>query len=324
MNFLRSAAQGARVLLGLGLAACFCVQARAGYNSDLLVSDLNTGKLFAFDSASGALQGTFGGSPYLTNPRGIAVGQDGNIYAGDALSNAVQEFDGTTGAFIKTFVPAGSHGLSYIYGMIFDPSGNLYVASANSNTVVEFASDGTYLRTFGAGSPLAGTTGLAFGPDGKLYVASSLSSQILVFDPATGNYLGTFGPQIYQISGLAFGNGHLYVASGIPGSNAFGILNLDGSVFASFNDTMHLLTPGGMVVGPDTKLYIASYGNGNVVRYNADGSYDTTLVQGSGVGLSGPIYVALAGVPEPSSVALLGVGALGIAVIARRRSATAS
>ncbi|MEG7521656.1 MAG: hypothetical protein M3H12_00930 [Chromatiales bacterium] len=40
--------------------------------------------------------------------RGITFGPDGNLYVSDASLDAVQRFDGTTGAFIDFFV--GSSG----------------------------------------------------------------------------------------------------------------------------------------------------------------------------------------------------------------------
>ena len=44
-----------------------------------------------------------------------------------------------------------------------------------------------------------------------------------------------------------------------------------------------LLSPYGIKVGPDGKIYVASYGNNRVLRYNADGSFDTIFAQGNGL-----------------------------------------
>jgi MYXO-CTERM domain-containing protein len=304
------------------ICCCLVVASRAhgGFASDILVTDLNNGNFKVFDPTTGNLLGTFGAG-HLVNPRGITGGPDGNIYVNDVSTHSVQEFSGTTGAWIKQFVPAGD-GVGYPYGMTFGPNGDLYVASYITNTVVEFRlSDGATERTIGTGSSLQVPTGIAFGPDGNLYVGSSLNTQILVFNPNTGAFIKNFGPGILQISGMAFGNGYLYVAAGQPGSSAFGILDATtGAVVAAYNDTTHEKTPGGLYVGLDGKLYLASYGTDSIDRYNADGTFDTVFINGAAVGLSGPIYIAgPALVPEPSSLVLAGFGVVGLAGLAVRQ-----
>lgn len=320
----RSGLRRIRVLaVAVVLVAGLSAEASADFTNNLFVADLNNKLAFGFDIKTGASNGSFGGAN-LTGPRGIAVGPDNNVYVSDVGTKSVVEFNGATGAFIKTFVSSGSGGLNFPYGMMFGPDGNLYVSSQATNQVLEYnGSTGAFIKAIGAGSPLNSPIGLAFGPNGDLFVASSMSSngQVLEFNPTTGTYVGVFGPGVQQVSGLAFGNGVFYVASGIPGGAAFDVRNAtNGSIITSINDPAHLNTIGGLVVGADTKLYIASYGTGNVVRYNADGTFDKIFVTGSSVGMSGPIYLAL-GVPEPSSMALLAIGAFGLAGVALRRKA---
>jgi len=80
-----------------------------------------------------------------------------------------------------------------------------------------------------------------------------------------------------------------------------------------------LNTPGGIVVDASGKVYFAGYGMNQVVRFNPDG---TGGVNFAGVpnNLNGPIYLALAAVPEPSSVALMGFGLVGVVGAAVRKS----
>src|SRR5262249_23185744 len=95
---------------------------------------------------------------------------------------AVLRYNGTTGAYISTFVPKGSGGLGFKgtqAGLAFGPDGNLYVTSTATNQVLEYnGSTGAFLQAFvSAGSGgLSVPRGLTFGPDGNLYVSSYDSS----------------------------------------------------------------------------------------------------------------------------------------------------
>src|SRR5262249_27510492 len=92
------------------------------------------------------------GSGGLNTPSGITLGPDGNLYvAGNG--GAVLRYNGTTGAYLNTFVRQGSGGLSLISGsysgLAFGPDGNLYVASANTNQVLEYKGNtGAFLQAF--------------------------------------------------------------------------------------------------------------------------------------------------------------------------------
>ncbi len=96
------------------------------------------------DGSTGAhIWNSSGGS--LGTPAGIAFGPDGLLYVANASGNNIQRFNASTGAFVSTFVAAGSGGLARPYGMAFGPDGHLYVASYGgslaTSTVKRF--DGT-------------------------------------------------------------------------------------------------------------------------------------------------------------------------------------
>jgi hypothetical protein len=69
---------------------------------------------------SGASLGTFA-SGGVTGMGGLAFGPDGNLYAAGFQSNNVVRYNGTTGAFLGTFVPAGSGGLNGPQFLTFSP-----------------------------------------------------------------------------------------------------------------------------------------------------------------------------------------------------------
>jgi hypothetical protein len=109
----------------------------------------------------------------------------GALLVDDSFLQSILAYDSTTGAFIKTFVPAGSRGLQEPGSMTFGPDGNLYVISSPelpSSAVLQFnGTTGAFIDTFvpsGSGG-LAFATDLTFGPDGNLYVTSGFTGPIL-------------------------------------------------------------------------------------------------------------------------------------------------
>ena len=99
-----------------------------------------------------------------------------NLFVTSSATDQVLEYDGTTGAFITDFVPAGSGGLSVSTGLVFGPNGNLFVSSLGTDQVLEYnGTTGAFVTAFvpvGSGG-LAFPSFLTFGP------------QISVPEPAT-------------------------------------------------------------------------------------------------------------------------------------------
>src|SRR5262249_6718494 len=141
-------------------------------------------------------------------------------------------FNGSTGAFLDTFVAPSSGGMIGPHAIAFGPDANLYVADSDSNAVLRY--QGPSGTSPGAPLPSAGQTGatfvaagsggltgpfeLAFGPDGNLYVNNTANAlAVLRFDGTTGAFLSTYVAQgsggMVAPRGLAFDQeGRLYVA----------------------------------------------------------------------------------------------------------------
>ena len=71
------------------------------------------------------------------------------LFVGNLNANSVEDYDGTTGVFIETFVPSGSGGLSSPQNLTFGPDGNLYVTSHDTNSVKRYDGEtGAFIDDF--------------------------------------------------------------------------------------------------------------------------------------------------------------------------------
>jgi streptogramin lyase len=79
-----------------------------GPDGDLFATS-QTNEVIRFDGTTGASEGVF--ATGLSNPTHLAFGPDANLYVVSNLHDSVRRYDGTTGAFIDSFVVPGSGGL---------------------------------------------------------------------------------------------------------------------------------------------------------------------------------------------------------------------
>ncbi len=75
--------------------------------------------MIRYNGQTGAAMGTFASGNGLVAPGGLAFGPDGELYVSDFASGSVLRFDGETGAFIDTFIAAGTGGLTSPRYLVF-------------------------------------------------------------------------------------------------------------------------------------------------------------------------------------------------------------
>jgi DNA-binding beta-propeller fold protein YncE len=239
---------------------------------------------------------------------GSITGAHADLFVGNFFGSTqdVLRYNQTTGAFVSTFVPSGSGGLSFPLGGTFGPDGNLYVSSSDNERVIRYnGTTGSLIGTFVPS--VDDPAGLAFGPDGNLYVASSSSpGELSRFNGVTGAQVGTsFGSaQLSNPEGLTFGpDGNLYVAGGDTSS----VLRFNPTTGAFINAFVApgsggLLSARGVAFGADGNLYVTSFGNSQILRYNgttgallgtfvAAGTGGLSLPRGLTFGPDGNLYV---------------------------------
>jgi uncharacterized protein (TIGR03663 family) len=201
-------------------------------------------------SPSGALvrllaQQEIGEPGELTNPTGVVVDDEGNVYVADTQNHRVQIFD-PQGDLIRTIGgPSFGSGPQQFYeprGLAIDAQSNLYVADTWNARIVKFDPDGQWLASWGSGSAdlgdsrratITGSTLAAneadplgfFGPRsiaiddaGNVYIADTGNRRIVVTD-SDGEYLYQLGYEGSELgafnepASIAIdGQGNLYVA----------------------------------------------------------------------------------------------------------------
>jgi len=219
-----------------------------GSDGDLFVVDVGIvaeTRIVRYDASTGDALGTFvtgaGSLGFIT----IQFGPNDNLFVANNETDTIEEYDGTTGAFVRTFVDAGAGGLDNPVGMRFGPDGNLFVVSKGTDSVLEY--DGATGAFQGVLVDLAADgfsipVDLALGPDDAWYVSVSGDESVVRVDPASG----TASP---------------FVPAGAGG----------------------LATPGGVLFHPDSgDLLVVSQGTSEVLRYEGEsGAFSGVFASGA-------------------------------------------
>src|SRR5262249_35818271 len=81
-------------------------------------------------------------------------GARADLFVSDEGTNAVLEYNGTTGAFVKSFASGG--GLARPGGLVFGPNGDLFVSSVLGDEVLEYnGTTGAFVKSFASGGGLS-------------------------------------------------------------------------------------------------------------------------------------------------------------------------
>jgi outer membrane protein assembly factor BamB len=195
------------------------------------------GTIMRFNGTTGAFIDNFvangagtSGCNVLAEAMALVFGPDGKLYVGNdardvgacGTSYSIMRFNGQTGAYIDTPVPANAQGLYDPNGMTVGPDGNIYISSEGTSFTYDgFGTDnpnviyrlnpttnvltqlvtsnglldinGSQPHTAGAG--LIEPEGIVFGPDGNLYVSSGDTAEVYRYNGTTGALIGVFAKQ---------------------------------------------------------------------------------------------------------------------------------
>jgi len=231
-----------------------------------------------------------------------------SLLVGSVGTNSIDQYDGTTGAFIRTF--ATDPGLDAPFGMAMGPDLNndgtpdLYVVSLGKSSVIAFeGSTGAKIATFVP----SGSAGLQFPNTGVFnggfyYLTDFTNNRVMEFNGDgtvhSANFINGGPSQLQGPTGLVFdpATNHYLVSSST--NSVLKEYNRDGSFFGSYTDFGQggLSAPAGLVLPSSgtTRVWASSFGNNTVIGYKGVGFFsamvDHTI---SGNGLSGPAGLAL-------------------------------
>ena len=180
----------------------------------------------------------------LSQPAGMAVDAQGNLYVADSLNHRIQKY-GPDGHYLAATgdLGAAEGQFSEPWSVAVDAQGNIYVADTWNHRIQKFDSDLNFVTAWGQPATdlanpgpydLFGPRGITIDAEGDLLVTDTGNKRVLKFSP-DGEHLATYGK--------------------------------GGSGPGEFEE------PVGIAVGPGGDIYVADTWNQRIQRFDADFNY---------------------------------------------------
>ena len=227
------------------------------------------------DGQSPPAPGTF------TEPWGIALDPQGNVYVADTWNHRVQKFD-ANGKFLLEWGAAGQpgsgpNGFWGPRGIAVGGDGRVYLTDTGNKRVVVFDANGKFLQEFKSESDAAldEPVGIALGADGRVYVADTWNLRVAVFS-ADGQFQASWPVQGWTSDTLdnkpyiaVDAQGRVYVTD--PDGYrviAFSPLGKALTVFGEFGpDENAFGLPVGIAATADGTLWVLDSGNNRLAKF---------------------------------------------------------
>lgn len=273
----------------------------------IYVTNFTSNNVYRIDSA------TPGGTvtnfiPSFSSPLGIATAA-GQIIV--STFNGIPQIYNSSGTLVGHF----SQALSAGFGITTTAAGNFLIADAGSGSIKTFSPSGAFSGTLASVSGFP--SGIAVDRTGNIFVTEA-TGNVVVKLSSTGHLLATFGSgHLSTPQGIAVApDGTVYVSSRDYGNvTKYGNDGTYEGVFASSITDAY-----GLLVNPSGHVFVvSSFGGNAVLEFDSSATLLNTMHLPNN---STPLYLAegAASVPEPASLALLGMGAAALATLRRRHS----
>jgi len=276
-------------------------------------------KRYNINGTGGAAVAGIGiGAALLSDPAGLAMSPTGELFVGNRHGNAsassMSRFNYNSGT--DTYDPNGTvtgNSLFGTHGIVFSAAGDLFATNVNG-PVSRFTYSGGVVTPNGILGSGPSRDVFVSGDGQWLYVTQGVSATLLKYSIATGAFVNSFG--IAGAAGLHNGNwrgNELYVAGYASGTVHRIVFDANGDVTTS-SVVATASGPISLAFSPDEQeMFVAGHTSGIINRFSYNGSgWSNNGLINTGVNM-GDMLVA---VPEPASMAVVG---LGVAALLRRR-----
>jgi WD40 repeat protein len=222
-----------------------------GAIGDLYVSSDVDNTTRQYDPISGALLGDMYTTVAATGQMAIHFGETNDRVLIGHLSGGVEEFDATSGAYIKTYNAGGG----WQWGALYAPNGNVYIGDQSTNDVREYDSTtGAFVSIL---TTVDGPADMRIGPNGNLFICSYTGYYVKEVDANTGAFVDQwsmgFGDRVNDIAFLPSGD----ILVTVGGANVCHRYDSAKNLLGSFTGA-GWGRPHGVDIGPtDGNIYIA-------------------------------------------------------------------
>lgn len=283
---------------------------------------VNSGNVQHYDGAGNLLETLNTGQGGFTT--GMAFDTTGNLYVTNFSVGTVSKFTGPNDPHNTSLF--GPNFGSSVESIVFDKLGNAFVSNAGSGAIIKVDSTGNVLDTFNTGMR-ADWIDLS-ADNTKIYFTVDTSKGVRILD-LTNDSVSVFNPILGNFALRLLADGSVLVANQQDVRHLDSAGNDIGTYDVSGQDNFFALN-----LDPDGKsFWSGDFGSGQYFKFDiaTTGLDNNILAVNTGVGNGSLFGLTVFGeitqggggngaVPEPSTVILMGLGALGVAVMTRKRA----
>lgn len=268
-------------------------------SGDLCVTSDASNVVRTYIGATGAFAGNLLNSNAAVGELGIHFGATNNRVLIGHFGGGVEEFDATTGGYIKTYNAGGGTQWAGVYS----PTGNkVYIGDWSTNDVRAYnATTGAFLGVF---CSVSGPSDMRIGPNGNLYICSYMNGFVMEVNATTGGFVSIWS-QLFgdRTNDIAFNpvNGEILVSC--MGSNLVHRYDAGHNLLGSFFGSNPWGRPHGIEISPwNGNVLVADGVAGQVYEFDKNTYAEVTptfLSPGPGDKIV-DIAFKLAGEPTPT------------------------